>query len=93
MKTIVFLGAKAIGCFCLEYLQNHRQELDIEVIAVGAGKTSTAHQEHNIAAIAAQHQIPCISSLAEMPECDFIISIQYHKILKARHIAKHVNWR
>ncbi len=88
MKTIVFLGAKAIGCYCLEYLQSHKETLEVEVVAVAAGKATQMHQKHDIRAIAQKYQIPIIERLADIPECDFILSIQYHKILKAQHIAK-----
>ena len=88
MKSIVFLGAKAIGSYCLQYLQEHCKELDIEVIAVGIGKASKAHQKSDIQLIAEKNQIPILQNLDELPDCDFILSIQYHKILKAQHIAK-----
>ncbi|MGB0931599.1 MAG: formyltransferase family protein [Chitinophagales bacterium] len=88
MKSIVFLGAKAVGCYCLQYLQDHSKELDIEVIAVGIGNASKAHQKSNIQLIAEKYHIPILQSLDDLPECDFILSIQYHKILKAKHIAK-----
>ncbi len=88
MKSIVFLGAKTIGSYCLQYLQDHRKELDIEVIAVGIGQASKAHQKSDLQLIAEKHQIPILQNLNDLPECDFILSVQYHKILKANHIAK-----
>lgn len=88
MKSIVFLGAKAVGCYCLQYLQDHSKKLGIEVIAVGIGKASKAHQKSDIQIIAEKHELPILQNLDNLPECDFILSIQYHKILKAQHIAK-----
>lgn len=88
MKSIVFLGAKAIGSYCLQYLQDHSKELDIEVIAVGIGQASKAHQKSDIQLIAEKHSLNILSNLNDLPNCDFILSVQYHKILKAKHIAK-----
>lgn len=88
MKSIVFLGAKAIGSYCLQFLQDHCKELQTEVIAVGIGKASKVHQKSEIQQIAEKYQVPILQNLDDLPECDFILSIQYHKILKARHIAK-----
>ncbi|MEZ4883759.1 MAG: formyltransferase family protein [Chitinophagales bacterium] len=88
MKSIVFLGAKAIGFYCLQYLQKHCNELNIEVIAVGIGQPSKVHQKSDIQLIAEENKIHLFANLDELPECDFILSVQYHKILKAQHIAK-----
>jgi methionyl-tRNA formyltransferase len=41
-----------------------------------------------LADLATEHNIPVISSLQEMPECDIIYSVQYHQILREEHIAK-----
>ncbi|MFK7907034.1 MAG: formyltransferase family protein [Chitinophagales bacterium] len=88
MKSIVFLGAKSIGSYCLQYLQDHSKELDIEVIAVGIGQASKAHQKSDIQLIAEKYNLPVLPNLDDLPQCDFILSVQYHKILKAKHIAK-----
>ena len=45
-------------------------------------------ESYDLATLAKEHGIPVYQSLDEMPECDIIYSVQYHKILKEAHIAK-----
>jgi len=88
MKKIVFLGSKAIGYQCLKYLLDKQTLLDAQVIAIGtANKNNPLDNEQTIEQLCQQHQLPMFQKLSHLPTCDFIISVQYHKILKAKHIA------
>ncbi len=86
MKNVVFLGSKRIGRECLEILTGwHGTQLNI--VGVLTNARGAAVRE-----LAYRHSIPVIPSLAdylafEQP-VDIAISVQYHEILKAEHIAK-----
>lgn len=88
MKKVVFLGSKPIGYECLEWLIAQQQELNLQV----AGLLTHARKEfgnaHDLNQLAAAHHISVLDSLAELPECDIIYSVQYHEILKQEHIDK-----
>jgi methionyl-tRNA formyltransferase len=86
---ILFLGNKDIGYECLLHLIQHQQELNIDIIGVlSQNKGSITGKASNLMALAQEHQIPALESLNELPEADFIISVQYHLILQKKHIQK-----
>jgi len=87
-KKLVFLGAKPIGYHCFEYLLAHKDELNIDIPAILTRKRKEFGGTHDLAALAAQHNIPVLASLDEIPDCDIIYSIQHHEILKPQHISK-----
>jgi len=87
-KRIVFLGSKPIGYECLAYLISQKDILNITI----AGLLTHARKEfgnaHDLNILAAEHEIPILNSLAELPECDIIYSVQYHEVLRQEHIDK-----
>lgn len=93
MKKIVFLGSKKIGYQCLQYLIENETLLQAKVIAVSTNpqailptaQTATP-TPNSIYDLCSQHQITTFDHLKNLPACDFIISVQYHKILKINHI-------
>lgn len=85
---IVFLGSKPIGFHCLQFLLEQKEELDIEVIGLCTRLRKEFNGESDLAALAQKHNIPVLSSLNDIPECDIIYSVQHHELLKAEHIAK-----
>ncbi len=87
-KKIVFLGGKSIGAYCLLYLLDHAHEFHIEVIAVGTKGNNTLETTKTAQNIAEKANIPILENLENFPNCDFIISVQYHEILKQKHIDK-----
>jgi len=90
-KKILFLGGKEIGYHCLRYLQENKSELDVEVVAVAAGGRMLFEPELSIEQYCHKEEIPFYTSLAALghiDSVDFIISVQYHEILKAHHIQK-----
>lgn len=87
-KKLVFLGSKPVGYKCFAYLLEKQAELDIEVIGLLTQKRKEFSSSNDLAAIAKEYNIPVIDSLAAMPECDILYSVQYHQILKAEDIAK-----
>jgi len=87
MKTIVFLGAKNIGLRCLQYLLEHRISLQAEVVAAGTQQNGLAANKA-IGELCARYGIGLMEHLHQIPECDLILSVQYHRILKPQHIAR-----
>ncbi len=83
---IVYLGAKPLGVYCLQHLLQHAEELNCEVIAVGTDHKAEQKRSNNLLELARRHEVPLLGKLEDLPACDFIISIQYHRILKQRHI-------
>ncbi len=87
-KRIVYLGAKPLGVHCLRNLIDRQAELGIEIIAVGTDFNAESKRQNNLIELSKANDLPLLASLEALPECDFIISIQYHKILKQKHIDK-----
>lgn len=80
---IVYLGGKATGADCLRILLDHVRTGDSKIVAVGA-----AARGGGIADIANHAGLTIIDGPDAIPECDLLISVQYDRILRARHIAK-----
>jgi methionyl-tRNA formyltransferase len=87
-KKIVYLGTKPIGAHCLKFLLEQQQRLNIEVIAIGTQDRKEFSDENEIIALANKYHIPLLNHPNDIPECDIIYSVQYHKILKQQHIDK-----
>jgi methionyl-tRNA formyltransferase len=91
VKRIAFLGAKSIGLECLKILCD-RQGIGRYVVSAlftNLGRDITANQQ--LITFASEHNISIyegIDSILELPEFDYIISVQYHVILKTQHIAR-----
>ena len=91
-KRLVFMGSKPIGFQCLQYIIQKANDLNIEIAGV---LTNTKHilnaNEHDIVALCQKHRIEVFSSLTsflDIKNIDIIVSVQYHEILKHKHIAK-----
>jgi methionyl-tRNA formyltransferase len=87
-KRIIFLGSKPIGYQCLQFLIAQQEQLNVKLVGILTQQRKEFDGESNLADLATEHNIPVISSLQEMPECDIIYSVQYHQILREEHIAK-----
>lgn len=86
MKKVVFLGSKFVGYECLKHLYDQRNRLDLELIAV-----LTNIRGEKIIEFCREKSITIIDNLDEFSNfesCDIAISVQYHKILKKKHIKK-----
>lgn len=89
MKKIAFLGSKEVGYSALNHLITHASTLDIELVAVLSNDRKLTESGNSILELANNYQIPILDSadeLLELKSIDFIFSIQYHEILKERHI-------
>lgn len=87
-QTITFLGAKDIGAYCLHYLLSNSNALYIEVKAVVGRKNNVLDSERTVVDLAEEHNIPLLESVNDIPETDYIISVQHNEILKAKHIER-----
>lgn len=83
MKQIVFLGGKSLGARCLEYCLVNLPKLGGEVIAIG-----TSPRGEELRQLADEHNILLIDEPNDIPKCDIILSVQYHKILKETHLKR-----
>ncbi len=84
---VVFLGSKPVGHTCLQILLDRAADIDAEVIAVGT-RRRTEWPAGDVGALADGVGIPVLQHLDELPPCDAILSVQYHEILRPRHLAQ-----
>lgn len=87
-QKVLFLGSKPIGYSCLEHLIGCQNEEGIEIIGVLTNDNNRFNAALSVKELARQHRIPLYENLDQMPSSDFLISVQYHEILKAEHIRK-----
>lgn len=87
-KKIAFLAAKPVGYACFSHLLEACSALDAEVTALLTHQRTEFGNDHDLAALARQHDIPVLGHLDALPECDIIYSIQYHEILRGQHIRR-----
>lgn len=89
-KTIVFLGSKEIGFDCLAHLLRNQDSLNIEVIAaLVKADHLLADSGKNILHLCEEHDLvvlPNLDYLLDYEYPDYLVSVQYHKILKERHL-------
>lgn len=89
---IAFLGSKPIGYACLGFLLENRENFNIEVVAVFSNDNVRFGEDCSVKKLANENGIYFGITLDDILNCnlefDFIISVQYHLILKDIHIAK-----
>lgn len=88
-KRVFFLGSKPVGFQSLVFLYENRKELNIEIAGILTNDNPVFGSQFNLSLYAAGHGIKIIPSLEAMlseEPADFIISIQYHQILRQVHI-------
>lgn len=87
-SKVIFLGSKPIGYFCLEHLLKEQEEYNIEVVGVLTNNTNRLGAA-DLTKLADRYGVQVIKSLDRLIEfeCDFLISVQYHEILKAKHLS------
>lgn len=85
-NKVIFLGSKPIGYFCLEHLLKQQDAYNIEVVGVLTNNTNRMGAA-DLTKLAIEYAIPVVTlkDLVSL-ECDFLISVQYHQILKKRHL-------
>lgn len=89
MKTrIVFLGSKPIGFDCLQYLWNHQDELNIDLLAIATQSRKEFNSEKDLTLLAEKYGLLILNNIEDIPECDILYSVQYHELLKQKHLDK-----
>ena len=89
MKKILFLGSKPIGYKCLHFLLQNTFTLNCKVVGILSNDNQRFDDSLSIRELASDFDIPFIEELdliLDMQDIDFIISIQYHLILRQKHI-------
>lgn len=89
MKKIVFLGSKNVGYNALSYLIQNSPILNIEIVGVLSNNRTLYSDKKNVHDLALTNNIPFLShpdELLGIDNYDFLISVQYHKIIKQKHI-------
>lgn len=89
MKKVLFLGSKPIGYMTLEHLIKSVKVYDIEIKGVLSNDNTRFGAEYSVRQLAQEYSIPFLEDLdgiLEFDDIDFIISVQYHLILKQKHI-------
>ena len=87
-KKIVFLGSKPIGYECFAHLISEAEVLHLEITGLLTHARKEFGNAHDLNILANEHNIPILNSLADLPECDIIYSVQYHELLKKEHIER-----
>jgi methionyl-tRNA formyltransferase len=85
---LVFLGSKDIGADCLSFLLETREESSLEIVCV----LTSDHvvRSAGVRRLCDEHDLPVLASpeaLHELEDVDFLISVQYHKILSKADLA------
>lgn len=83
MQSVVFLGSKSVGLECFKLLLGSCTKLQIDIVGVGVSPRG-----RDIRELATAEQLNVFEEPQDIPECDIIISVQYHKILSSEQIAK-----
>lgn len=89
MKRIAFLGAKTIGLECLKILDAKKETGRFCIDALFTDLTRNKEANLKLIEFAKERNIGVyedLDSILSLPEFDYIISIQYNKILKKKHI-------
>jgi methionyl-tRNA formyltransferase len=85
-KRVVFLGSKPIGYHCFQFLLENQERLDIHLQGVLTKDAVGFDATWSVRQLAEENSIPLLKALDELPETDFLVSVQYHEILKPVHL-------
>jgi methionyl-tRNA formyltransferase len=88
-KKIIFLGSKPVGYKCLKILLEVSPHHNAIVSGILTKLRAEFKEKEDIISLAKKRRIKIIKSLDELlsiPNISFLVSVQYHKILKSEHI-------
>ncbi len=89
MKKVTFLGSKKIGWECLQYINDHKRDLGIELIQLGTKLSKKDEYKERFIQLSQQEGISIFSDSDDvLLETDYIISVQFHLILSRSQLAK-----
>jgi len=88
-RNILFLGAKPIGYATLKHLIDFRDSYEINIVGVLSNENSAIKSTFSVADLAKKENIPYYENLDDIltiDNIDLLISVQYNKILREKHI-------
>ena len=88
MKSVIFIGGKEIGYFCLEHLLSNSNKLGIKIIGVLPSDKSISKSNFSFSNLCKEYRVKIFEELDDLLNVDIIISVQFHLILQKRHIEK-----
>ena len=88
MKSVIFIGGKEIGYFCLEHLLSNSNKLGIKIIGVLPSDKSISKSNFSFPNLCKEYGVKIFDKLDDLLNVDIIISVQFHLILQKRHIEK-----
>ena len=91
VKDVIFLGSKGVGHHCLNHLLTNQTKLGIRVTAVLTNDRKIKPDDLSILDLCDEYDIPVLAemdNLLTFDRPDFLISVQYHQILKEEHITR-----
>ncbi len=88
VKTVVFLGSKPVGYQCFQYLIEQQKALGYRVIGLLTQKRAEFSGTATLEVLAAENGIPVLENPGDIPECDLLYSVQYHKLLSGNELSK-----
>lgn len=89
MKNVIFLGSKSVGAECLQelILQAHSCQAQVIGVLTNGRSLSSNNDEPTVLSVAHENDIPVFDQPEDLLKLDtpidFLISVQYHLILKA----------
>lgn len=86
----MFVGGKEIGKYCLEQIIAHQSDGFYRIIGIVPNESNALASLDSIESLAAEHSIPVYSGFDDIPErhFDFLVSVQFDKILKPSQISR-----
>lgn len=90
MYKILFLGSKPIGYHCLSFLIDLQKKSKLVIAGVLTNDNTRFGENYSVRKLSIDSNIPVIDDLnhiLKLDDIDFIISVQYHLILKQKHIS------
>lgn len=90
-KNIVFMGSRPAGYHCLKYLLDNSLKLNAKVVGILTDDDRRFDKELSLVELAKKNNVKVIPGLEEFLKIeppDILISVQYHEILKQKHIDK-----
>ena len=89
VKDVIFLGSKGVGHHCLNHLLINQTKLGIRDTAVLTNDRKIKPDDLSILDLCEEYDIPVLAEMDDLftfDRPDFLISVQYHQILKEDQI-------
>ncbi len=90
MKSILLLGGKQVGVSCFKHVLEHDESWGMSTVGIVAAQPrNPGERNHDLAELASRHGIPYYEDFPnELEGVDFLVSVQYHRVLSHREIEK-----